>query len=264
MLQLPVDVQKYALTRIEIGRTKLRPTPQEINPNMRFVENPILNLIDDSPNLHQALGNLSWGDHTQVIRSIYTQMAEAPFFQEYMEAPTVSFNDNRKIITGILSNFVEDNPLVEAQLEELSIFWLDDIGYALSVAVQTIDNIKPSDQDLNIPNAFKNEDDQQFATTLFDKTILHFDEYITLVDSITTNWDPERIALMDRVLMATAITEFVNCPTIPIKATLDEFIEISKYYSTPQSNVFINGILDKAANILTDKGEIKKIGRGLL
>lgn len=262
LLQLIVDVEVYAEKRIEIGKNKLRPTQNELNPNRRFVENPVINLIKDSVQLEKAIGKISWGDHDMIVKELYNKMCQSDFYVSYMEKESVTFADHKKIVTNFYKNFIEENELIEAHVEELSIFWVDNIEYALGFVLQTINDIKQSMEELSISPTFQTPDDKVYALQLLEKSILSKDKYMAVIDQITKNWDLERIAFMDRILMVEAITEMVEFESIPVKATLDEFIEIAKYYSTSQSATFINGVLDKAAVVLKD--EIVKSGRGLL
>lgn len=262
LLQLVCDVQKYAQKRIEIGKNKLRPTESELNPNLRFVENEVIRTICDSVELEKALGKISWGDHEAVVRDLYNKLVESDFYQEYMSKEVVTFADHRKVVINFYKRLIEENENLEAQVEEISIFWLDNIGYALGFVIQTIGELKKSGDELTINEPFQNEEDRDYGLRLLEVSIQNRDKYLGVIDEITKNWDLERIAFMDRILMVEAISEMVEFESIPIKATLDEFIEIAKYYSTPQSATFINGVLDKAAEVL--KGEIVKTGRGLI
>lgn len=263
IFQLLADIRGFALEKIEIGRNKMRPTPAELNPNMRFVENPILTLIDNSSALRSVIGKNSWGDHTQLLRELYTALTTSEFYQEYMDKEKVTFNDHKKLIRNILEQLLEDNQQLEEQLEEQSIFWLDDIGYTLSIALQTINVLSAKDTDLDLQEQYK-DDHEEFAIELLEKSIIKYNDNITLIDKHIKNWEVERIALMDKILLTTAITELTCFPSIPIKTTLDEYIEIAKYYSTPQSGTFINGVLDNISTLLTQDGTITKTGRGLI
>lgn len=262
LLQLIVDVEAYAEKRIEIGKHKHRPTDSELNPNTRFIENPIIAIIRDSVELEKAMGKISWGDHDVVIRDLYNKLINSDFYATYMAKETVTFADHKKVIHNFHKKFIEDNEVIELHVEEMSIFWVDNIEYALGFVLQTINEIKESKPVLEIGEVFQNEEDRDYALQLLEKSILSTDKYMGVIDQITKNWDLERIAFMDRILMVEAITEMVEFDTIPVRATLDEFIEIAKYYSTAQSATFINGVLDKAAEVLKD--EIVKRGRGLL
>lgn len=258
-------VHKYAVKRIETGKAKHLPSDIEKNPNMRFAHNPLLTMIQQSVELEQAMGSKSWGpDSKPLVKALYEILVESTQYHEYMDKETVTFNDHKKIVVAMLE-LIEDNEEVEKTLEDTSIFWLDNIEYALSFAIVTINSIRAKDEDIiHILEPFKNEDDRQFAIKLLEKTLLRVNETNEIINALTVNWELDRIAFMDRVLLMEAITELLEFEQIPVKATMFEYIEISKYYSTPQSNTFINGVLDKAVKELTKKGKLIKLGRGLL
>ncbi len=142
--------------------------------------------------------------------------------------------------------------------------WLDDIPFVIVMILRTLENTRQSHTELKVAAEFKSDEDPAFVRTLFERTLVNYNAYQTHIEKYTTNWDIERIVFMDNLIIATAIAELVSFPSIPIKVTLDEFIDISKYYSTPGSSTFINGILDKAVESLTAEGLIKKAGRGLI
>ena len=153
---------------------------------------------------------------------------------------------------------------LDTVLEQMSILWDDDLGYILMMILRTLSNLRPTHTELKVAPKFKSEEDPQFVKTLFEKTLVNFGEYQRYIEKFTANWDIERIVFMDNLIIGTAMAELLNFPSIPVKVTLDEYIEISKYYSTPGSSVFINGVLDKIVESLTAEGRIKKAGRGLI
>jgi len=265
LLDMLTLVHKYAIKRIEKGKAKHLPSDIERNPNMRFAKNPLLTMMKHSVELEQAMGSKSWGpDSKPLVKSLYEILIASTQYEEYMAKETVTFNDHKKIAVVMLE-LIEDNEYVEKILEDTSIFWLDNIEYALSFAIVTTKSIKAKDEDIvHMLEPFKHEDDREFAIRLLEKTLLRASETTALINELTENWDLDRIAFMDRVLLMEAITELLEFEQIPIKATLFEYIEISKYYSTPQSNTFINGVLDRAVKDLTKKGKLIKLGRGLL
>ena len=149
-------------------------------------------------------------------------------------------------------------------MEEQSILWSDDLGFALTMVVRTLSNMRESHQELRLLPKFKSEDDLLFAQELFAKAALQFEANQLCLDRFTHNWDVERLAFMDKLIMSVAMTEIVTFASIPVKVSLDEYIEISKYYSSPTSSTFINGVLDKVVEALTEEGKVNKSGRGLL
>lgn len=142
----------------------------------------------------------------------------------------------------------------------MSVLWCDDLPYIILMILRTLSNLRPSHTELKVPSKFKSEEDPAFVKTLFEKALINYDTYQDYIERFTSNWDVERIVFMDNLIIGTAIAELTSFPSIPVKVTLDEWIEISKYYSTPGSSTFINGVLDKIVEALTSEGRIKKPG----
>lgn len=265
------EVARVARERIEINRAKLMPTDEDLHPNLRFVDNRVVRLIEDSSVLGDAMTRCkaSWRGQEAVIKRLYQDLIAAPYYKRYMEAPVPgdekeAFAADRKLVIDFLSTQIEDNEYLEEALEESSLFWVDDLSYSLGLAIRTIGFLNETSADPEIMPMYKNKEDEEYVETLFRKALLNHEEYFGYIDRFTRNWDFDRIAFMDKIIMLAAMTELVQFPTIPVKVTLDEFIEISKYYSTPGSSVFVNGILDKAVVQLTQEGKIAKQGRGLI
>ena len=266
LLELIVEVADYAKRRIEIAAVKMIPTDADLNPNRKFVDSPVIGILSDSHELSDAMTRslVNWKGQNQLIKSLYEQMTGADYFKRYMALEQASFDDDRKMVASFYKSHLEENPELEAVLEEMSMFWIDDIEYALSHVLVTINALRSPADKLTIPEMYRDEDLRDFAKTLFNKALVNSTEYLGYIDELAENWDFERIAFMDKMIMLAAISELTQFPSIPIKVTLDEFIEISKYYSTPASGTFINGILDKVIEKLTAEGKIAKSGRGLI
>lgn len=267
MFLLLLDLEKYAESRIELARNKRRPTKEDLHPNTRFVNNRILKqlFVNNQLNKFIAEKGISWINYPELIKNLYVRIADTQYFNQYMTGDINSYEWDKKLLVKILSeDILNFEPLYQA-LEEQSIFWNDDIEFTISMVIKTIKGFKQTDQEYaQLMPLFKNEDDLNFAKTLFRKTILHKDEYIKIIDSFTMNWDVERIAFMDILIMQIAITELVEFPSIPVKVTLNEYIELSKFYSTAKSSTFINGVLDKIIHKLKEDKKIVKQGRGLI
>ena len=266
MSSLIVEVARYAEERQEIARNKKLPTREDLNPNRKFVENEVIRRIAEDEALNDFLSkhSLGWTNCPEIIKKIYARLIESDYYKAYMENPERSFDEDLRLVTDFYSKELEDDEALEEALEEQSIFWADDLGFALVMVVKMLSSMRRSHTALKIPAKFKSEEDEEFARTLFEKSAMQFERNRGLIDRLAGNWDVERIAFMDIIIMSVAITELKEFPSIPVKVTLDEYIEISKYYSTPNSSIFINGILDKAAETLAAEGEINKTGRGLI
>ncbi len=258
ILQLLADVVEYAKERQKIASNKLRPTKEDLNPNLRFVQNSTIGEIASNEALQQKLkeAGLSWEDNDEVIREIYNQIIASQNYQSYMDGAS----NDKDFTIALLSTLFEDNQILESALEDMSLYWADDLGYALNQCVRHIETCKAN----QILPMFNNDNDKEFGNQILLHAIGHNQEYLELIESYVENWDLERTAFMDRMIMVLALSEVVSCPTIPVKVSLDEYIEISKYYSTPQSSNFINGVLNKAIEALTKEGKVKKTGRGLI
>lgn len=271
MIALIGEVAEVARERIAIGQAKLMPTAEDLNPNRRFVDNRVIALIEQSAALDDAMVRYKagWSGQEALIKRLYQDMIAAPYYQRYMESPVPetekeAFAADRRLVVDFLTTHIEDNEYLEEALEEMSMFWVDDISYSLGLAIRTIGLLNETSTDLDVMPMYKSDDDKEYVETLFRKALVCHEEYFGYIDKFTENWDFDRIAFMDKLIMLAAITELVQFPTIPVKVTLDEFIEISKYYSTPGSSIFVNGILDKLVVWLTEQGKIAKTGRGLI
>ncbi|MEG1670601.1 MAG: transcription antitermination factor NusB [Mucinivorans sp.] len=258
LLLLPPAVARYAEGRMAIASQKMRPSESDLNPNRRFVDNRIVAQLDDLNSLRIAVNDrqVSLGaDDEEVIKDIYNEMIATRFYESYMSGAI----SDRAFIEKFYEELFEDNEKFEDYIESLSIFWADDLNFAL---IQVLRTIKPTPIEL-LPQ-WRDDEDRVFGEQLLISSIKDIDKNMALIDSLANNWDLERIAISDKLLLVLAIAEFEHCPSIPIKVTMDETIEISKYFSTAQSGAFINGVLNKAHDQLSGEGKIIKKGRGLV
>lgn len=266
MSTLVVEVARYAEERQEIARRKKLPTREDLNPNRKFVENEVVRRLAQNEDINKfnEKHGLGWSKYPETVKNIYNHLLEADYYKAYMENPERSFKEDLQLVTDFYSDELDRNEVLENTLEEQSILWSDDLGFALILVVRMLSSMRESQSEIRIPPKFKSEEDAEFAQELFEKAALQFDRNRGTIDKLAGNWDVERIAFMDIIIMTVALTEFREFPSIPVKVTLDEYIEIAKYYSTPNSSLFINGVLDKAVERLTAEGEIVKSGRGLI
>jgi len=265
MLWLVVEVRRYAEGRIELGRKKHRPTAEERNPNIRFVSGELIRRIEESDAVvdHVKRQKLGWTGYPELIKEMYEALTASDYYKSYMESATTSLAQEVELLKAFYSSAeVEDSALLEDVLEEQSVLWNDDLGFALVMVIKTLEKVREAQEDIPVLPEFKSDDDPAFADTLFVDAIGGHEESMALVERFAQNWDVERISLVDGLIMTTAIAELRSFPDIPVKVTLDEYIEIAKYYSTPGSNSFINGVLDKVVETLTADGRINKQGRG--
>ena len=246
MMSLIVDVARYAENRIELAKQKKLPTYEDLNPNRRFVDNAVINLFANAESVSDAIATrkLSWSHYPETVKDIYNRMIESDFYKNYMSAPICTFTDDKKFVEAFYMALEEDEALAE-KLDEISILWNDDLSFALYMVIRTVSGMKQSHTDIKMLPKFKSEDDLDFACTLFRKALVQYEENQDLVDRYTSNWDVERIAFMDNLIISIAIAELTTFDSIPVKVTLDEWIDIAKYYSSPTSSNFVNGVLDK-------------------
>lgn len=266
LLWLVVDVANYAENRIELGRRKKLPTPEELNPNTRFVDNRVIAAIRDSEALTDYLQRkkLGWVQYPELIKKLYLLLTESDFYQQYMNGSTGAFKGDAALVEKFYTRIVCECEALEEVVEEQSIFWSDDVDFATIMVLRTLSDMREGRQELPLLPQYKNDEDREYVRELFRHALVHFREYAEYIGRYTSNWEVERIAFMDNVIMVAAMSELIAFPSIPVKVTLDEFIEIAKYYSTPGSSTFINGVLDKVVEALTAEKRIQKTGRGLL
>lgn len=264
MLGLIVEVADYAQKRIDIGRAKMRPSEEEKNPNLRFVENKVVEMLRQSEALAEHSISGAWSSNESLIKDLYNLMVSSAYYQSYMSSPSCDFAADKKVVINFYKNHIEDNEEIEAALEEMSIFWNDDTNFVLGHVITTLNSLKAGSEDVGVLPMYKNDDDKEYAEVLYRKAVVNSKQYFGYIERFAQNWDFDRIAFMDKLIIEAAITELIQFPSIPVKVTLDEFIEISKYYSTSNSSTFINGIIDKAIETLTAEGVIVKSGRGLI
>ncbi len=266
MMSLIVELARYAESRQEAAKQKKLPTFEDLNPNRKFVDNAVIRLIanSDAVNDYLAASKLSWANYPELIKTLFTQLEQTEYYQKYMASQESSWKEDMELVTAFYTNELEESEALEDVLDEQSILWNDDLGFALIMVTRTLSNMRASHTDIKVLPKFKSWEDLDFARELFEKAAVNYDSYLAEIENYTRNWDVERIAYMDNVIMVTAVAELLNCPSIPVKVTLDEYIEIAKFYSTPGSSTFINGILDKIVATFNAEGKIKKSGRGLI
>lgn len=264
LLNLAPALRNLAEEKIEIGKNKFNPTEEEREANPKFIENKFVQLLESSPVFLKKCenGKLGWAEYDVFLKKLYASVVASDYYKEYMANPERSFKEDCKLFRCIYENELEDDEMLENLLEEKSIMWVDDLGFVLNEILATIKTVSKTE---TLPEevVFKNEDDEQFARNLLKQSLLHYDEYHTIVENSVPNWDPDRIVAADALLIVMGVAEAVSFPTIPVKATINEYVEISKYYSTPGSRQFVNGLLDSIIRKLQDEGAVVKEGRGL-
>jgi N utilization substance protein B len=259
------EVARYAESRIEINKQKKLATYEDLNPNRRFVDNPVIQLIANSDSVNDVLASrkLSWTNQQDAVKDVYNRLVESELYKNYMAASINTFTNDKKFVEEFFQWLEQDEALADV-VTEMSLLWADDYGFALYLAMRTVQHTKASHEELKVLPKFKSEEDLDFAKTLFVKSLVQYEDNQEVVDRYSKNWDVERVVFMDSLILSIAITELTYFESIPVKVTLDEWIDIAKYYSSPTSSNFVNGVLDKIVAEFKESGRINKSGRGLL
>ncbi len=259
--QLLIDIHHYLLQEIERKKAKHLPTEEELNPNMRFIENPAMQALVNDEQIQSYVRNnyINWNDNSDLVKKLAQEIEESNFYNRYMvkeEEP--DHKAHKEVIITIFTNIFATSEAVFEALEEKSVYWNDDIELVLSMNIRTVERIKRTYR-VKPMKLFKNETDEEFVYALFQKTAAYFDEHQKIIKQTASNWELDRIALMDKVIIALGITELKNFPEIPVRVTLNEYIDMAKFYSTEKSNTFVNGVLDKIVLNLKNNNELNKI-----
>ncbi len=269
---LLVEVVDFARLRMEEAKTKFLPTPEELNPNTRFTDNRfIAQLINNRDYRRQVdLLKINWSEEDDLIRKLNNQIRDSEDYAKFLEQAD-NYEADKDILIKIFHNIICQSEVLKSLYEEKSIYWADDFDTVTVLVQKTIKEIPEGwDEFELLPRVIEGEkeidknEDREFVKALFRKTILNSTEYDEIITRKAENWDFERIALMDIILLKMAIAELLEFPSIPVKVTLNEYIELSKNYSTPKSKVFINGILDNLISEFKAENRIQKKGRGLM
>jgi transcription antitermination protein NusB len=266
LLLLILEVRDLAEKRIENGLNKKRPTYEDLHPNRKFINNKIVLQLRDNKQLLNYIDatGLSWKNNEQYVKDIYKLVVESELYQQYLESEEATYEGDRKFVSKLYEKVIGQYLPLYALFEEQSIYWNDEAEFVVSIVVKTFREFESvNGEDQHLQKEFKDEEDREFVKSLFRKAIVNNKEYQDLIKKFSRNWDLDRVAYIDIVLMQIAIAEVLEFSKIPVKVTLNEYIEIAKYYSTPKSGIFINGILDKIINHLKKENQLIKLTEGV-
>jgi N utilization substance protein B len=267
-LALLVELQHVSRVLIEEAKTKRLPTQNDLDPNLKFLDNKFLMQLSENIHLKREMNNrrISWTNEFEFVRKIYNNIRASEEYKQYMNSGDDSYATHRDFIVQVFKEHIADFELINHLYEEKNLHWGDDIYLVNPMVVKTIESFKEdAAPDFPLIPLYKDrEEDEQFVKDLFRQTAIRNEETEKLIGDKTKNWEVERIAMMDVLLMKMAITETLHFSGIPVKVSLNEFIEISKMYSTPKSKIFINGILDKLVADFKKDNKLNKMGRGLM
>ena len=267
LLLLVLEIADIAEEKIDQALQKRMPSHEDLNPRRRFIDNKLISQLRKNIEFKDYISSkkLSWINNSNIPRLLYNKMIAWEVYVEYMKSETGNYQSDKKYVTRLITELFSNSEDLQSNLEEQSIFWKDDMEYIASMVEKTLKKFKSdSGEKAPLMPLFKNAEDEEFVKILFRKAVLHSEKCSELIDKNTTNWEVERIALMDILVMKLAITEILEFPEIPVKVTLNEYIEIAKYYCTSKSSTFVNGILDNIVKEIRDEGLFNKFGRGLV
>jgi N utilization substance protein B len=268
MLSLLVEVQGKAEEFLNKSQQKHLATSEDKNPNRKFINNEVLNILKNNTLLNGALEVRkinNWKLDGEYVEVIFRELLESELYKDYMKTKVSSFYEDRAFVIDVFKTIIAPNEKLYDYLEDKNITWLDDLPVINTAIVKLLNKTKPNTGEQHfLITLFKDLDDKAFAIELLQKTKLNLTTFGDEIEAKTTNWDKDRIANLDFVILQMAICEFQKFSSIPVKVTINEYIEIAKEYSTPKSSVFINGILDNIVKEYSDKGKLNKVGRGLL
>jgi len=288
IFQLVVEIKNHAAYRIELGKKKNHPTEKEKNPNTRFIDNPIFALIENSIDHVQFIETQEkkkreiakrkkkkesvakeeevflWTESIEETpRKFYDELINSSFYKDYMNAEEVSFNDHKRLVLDIIKRIISKSENLYTCLEEMNIYWNDDAEFVVSIIQKNIKKFKENVPSVRLKKVFPDPEELQFAHNLLQKTVIKRKDILDVLKANITSWDLDRIADIDLQIMTLAIGEILEFPNIPIKVSLDEYIDLAKAYGTSKSGEFVNGVLDKTIKALKADNQINKAGRGL-
>lgn len=267
MMNVAVALKRAADFKIEAGLKKFHPTPQEKNPNLKFSENLFVErlLNEEKFMSYVEREGLLWNSEELAlyVKRLYSRISEKEYFQTYMSSQERSLKEDCNLFINIFTEEFEDDETLEQILEDMSLLWMDDLGFVLMTIVSNIQFLRDRGRFV-LPSTFLKEDDREFAKELMNYSFVNYHKFHDKVSENLSNWDSDRLVSTDIALIVLGLAEAVRFPNIPIKVTINEFVEISKFYSTANSKIFVNGLLDKLIQSMMASGEIVKSGRGLI
>jgi len=268
MLSLLVKVHEKAKDQQEKSQQKHLLTSEDLNPNMKFIKNTLLVQLSQNQHLKNAIDHHkvnNWELDNEYIEVIFRAIIESDRFAKYMSAESTTYNKDRQFIVELFKEVIAPNEKLYNYLEDRNLTWIDDLPVVNTALVKLLNKSKENNNEHYFtPKLFKDKEDKDFGLSLLKNTIKNLEPYTEEISLKTKNWDKDRIADIDFVLLQMAICEFHEFPSIPTKVSINEYIEIAKEYSTPKSNVFINGVLDKIVKEHIENNTLNKIGRGLM
>ncbi len=269
MLSLLAEVHLMAISQLKLSSKKYLLSTSDSYPNKeKFANNRLLRQISGNGQLIDALAKRklkNWYLNEEYVKLIYKEIVESDMYSAYMMTPNSTYQDDRDFVIRVYKDIIAPNEKIYEYFEDDKLTWVDDFPIVNTFIVKQFKKVKEThNESFFLPKLLKDEEDAQYAKKLLGKTLLNDAQWVQEIEGKTPNWDKDRIAEIDAILLKMAICELLNFPSIPEKVTINEFLEIAKEYSTPKSSIFINGVLDKLVKEYKSEGKLKKIGRGLL
>ncbi len=263
LLDLLVQIKKYEAKLIQKRKQKYFKTEEDIRPNTRLVENRLIAKLENNLHLQDLKEKYKlqpiWENEVELVRYLLEKIKASEFYKNYIEEEKNDFQSDKEFVLNIYKNIIAPDEKLHQFLEDWEINWSDDVAIANTLVMKTLDQIEEkTNPRFSVPPLYKDNTDRQFGRDLLLRTWQNKEYLYELIKSKTINWDFDRISNVDKILMAMAIAEFLYFPEIPETATINEYVEIAKEFSTPKSNVFVNGILDKLYKELDQNNKIQK------
>ncbi len=257
LLQLMIEITDLHEERVNTKKNKFLPTHEDLNPNMHLINNQFIRQLRNNTMFVSYTANrpMSWELNQNFVKGLLDKIIESDTYKEYTELTKPTYNDDKEFWRKSFKSFIHRNEALDDILEDESIFWNDDIEIVQSFVLKTIKQFnKTAAENFSLLPMFNDDEDKDYATTLLRETLANGQEYREMIAKNADNWDFERIAFMDVVIMQVAVAELYKFESIPIRVTLNEYIDLAKSYSTPKSSTFINGVLDAiVAELKKDK-----------
>ncbi len=268
LMSLLIEVHRKAEINIEKTQKKLLATAEDKNPNKKLVFNEVFLLLKNDPELLADIENhriTNWQLDDEYVDLLFREILASDLYTEYMQTKTSTFKEDRDFVVDVFKEIIAPNEKLYEYIEDKNLTWLDDLPIINTAILKLLKKVKENTKpNYFVPDLYKDEDDKKFAIDLLKKTILNQSSLAAEIEGKTKNWDADRIASIDYILLQMGICEMLNFSSIPVKVTINEYLEIAKEYSTPKSSVFINGVLDKLVKEYEADKKLNKIGRGLL
>ena len=273
MLGIVSPLTKIARDRIESAKGKFNPTEEDLNPNMKFADNALAKLLDADVDFQKVISKkkLSWDQYDIFLKKVMNSIASKEYFAEYMASPSASLKEDCRLFTRIFEEEFVDSEDLERILEDKSIYWNDDLAYALTWCCKTLKSFEKGEAWKMLPLYQSEllegpdvESDLAFVRKLLQAAFAGYDRYFAMISESVSGWEKERLFSTDVALIVMGLAEAASFPTIPVKVTINEYVEISKFYGTQKSRSFVNGLLDRLVQSMVNEGKIVKEGKGLM